>query len=49
VTAPPPMSARVSTRAIDDLAEAVNLTDATVSHHLSQLRKDGLVKGNEQA
>jgi len=28
-----------------DLAEAVNLTDATVSHHLRQLRKAGLVEG----
>ena len=31
-----------------DLAAAVSLTDATVSHHLGQLRKAGLVVGTRE-
>ncbi len=31
-----------------DLAEAVGLTESTVSHHLSQLRKAGLVESDRR-
>jgi DNA-binding transcriptional ArsR family regulator len=31
-----------------DLAPAVGLTDATVSHHLTQLRKAGLIEGERR-
>lgn len=31
-----------------DMAPAVGLTDATVSHHLSQLRKAGLIEGERR-
>jgi DNA-binding transcriptional ArsR family regulator len=31
-----------------DLAPAVGLTDATVSHHLGQLRKAGLIEGERR-
>jgi DNA-binding transcriptional ArsR family regulator len=31
-----------------DLAPAVGLTEATVSHHLGQLRKAGLVEGQRR-
>jgi DNA-binding transcriptional ArsR family regulator len=31
-----------------DMAPAVGLTDATVSHHLAQLRKAGLIEGERR-
>jgi DNA-binding transcriptional ArsR family regulator len=31
-----------------DMAPAVGLTDATVSHHLTQLRKAGLIEGERR-
>src|SRR5690348_7520885 len=31
-----------------DMAPAVGLTDATVSHHLTQLRKAGLIEGQRR-
>jgi ArsR family transcriptional regulator, arsenate/arsenite/antimonite-responsive transcriptional repressor len=42
------LSATAGEQNSGDLAEAVGLTESTVSHHLSQLRKAGLVESERR-